>query len=785
MDLFIDRCQERNILLRTIQEQCSDSHVLFLAAPSGIGKTRLVDYVVNEYGYRVPYRVKITKGEASETTDGFYFKKLVRLISKNAERYWKLRSFSQFCQMRDIPGAALRIGINSILPAIGKEIDHITNSMNKADAWMDDNTYYFDLSKEYVINILNSLSNLVVIAMENFQCIDSYSMELLAHILKYSNNVLLFSEYTYSTYGTSVNKLCKTFQKNGIRTDAYRLNKLPKQEILNVLSNNKLYDMISSSYDDSNGNLFMLSLLLDKEDSNLQSLTYQDTIKDTLERLTKPEKIILSSIELHQGQMHCSELEKLDQIVPLLTKENKTVKDNLDNLCQEGLLIINKSIYVLAHDSIVSEIKANTQFKQTYLISINAWINHYKQLDYSLELTEEQRLNCNKQILLLALRKEDCTLFVQELEKINSSLQAYPIASLVLFLTALIKQYEKDKTNSDWDTVVYRWCIYIYYQCGQFKHILDFDINTVQRLDDIAKTCYLAAMSSEEPVKAESILYTWFKKDENSEMNLALSLVKLRMLRAQGEIKKCKRLWNTLNKDNTYAQSKLKADIFRYVSLCETSDYNLRINKQKQAYKLYKKQNRTYGQIASSIIISRDLCFKQKLKESEKWLETAKKLMKATLYPRHQYYNNAGLLQLFNESYDSAINYFNRALEICTNSDDIILIESNKLSVFIITNNFSDTSDELFHRLFDEYFKCNKITNNELLYNCYNYANLKHLEREKQKLQRHYEKLVCEINNPQSDQHYQSNILKYVNGKCLPVFVIDWDIDYYNVLNSY
>lgn len=785
MDIFIDRCQERNMLLHKIQEQGTDSYVLFLVASSGIGKTRLVDYVVNEYGYRVPYRVKITKGAASEATDGFYFKKLVRLISKNAEKYWKLRSFSQFWQMRDIPGSALRIGINCLLPAIGHEIDHITTSMNEADAWMDDYTYYFDLAKEYVINILNSLSNLVIIAMENFQCIDSYSMELLAHTLKHSNNVLLFSEYTYSTYGTSVNQLRKTFQENGVRTDAYKLDKLPKQEILNVLSNNKLYDMISSSYDDSNGNLFILSLLLDKEDSNLQSLTYQDTIKDALERLTKPEKIILSSVELHQGQMPSSELEKLDQIVPLLTNENKTVKDNIDYLCQEGLLNINKSAYVLAHDSIVSEIRTNIQFKQAYLIAINAWINHYKQLDYSLELTEEQRLNCNKQILLLALRRGDYMLFVQELEKINRSLQAYPIASLVLFLSALIKQYEKDKTNPDWDNVVYRWCIFIYYQCGQFKHILDFDINTVQQLDDIAKTCYLAAVSSEEPVKAESILSTWYNNNEKDQMNLALSLVKLRMLRAQGEMKKCKRLWNKLNDDNTYAQSMFKADICRYISLCETNDYNLRINKQKQAYKLYKKQNRTYGQIASAIIISRDLCFIQKLKEAEKWLEIAKKLMTSSLYPRHQYYNNAGLLQLFHESYDTAIDSFNRALEICTNSDDIILIESNKLAAFILSNSLSDTSDDLFRHLYDEYFKYNDITTNELLYNCYNYANLRHLESEKQKLQRSYEKLVCDINNLQSELHYQSNILKYVNDKCLPVFVIDWDIDYYNVLSNY
>ena len=332
--------------------------------------------------------------------------------------------------------------------------------------------------------------------------------------------------------------------------------------------------------------------------------------------------------------------------------------------------------------------------------------------------------------------------------------------------------------------MVYRWCIFIYYQCGQFKHVLNFDINIVQQLDDVAKICYLAALSSEEPLKAESLLGLWYKKNKNCQTDLALSLVQLRILRAQGEMQKCKRFWKRLDNDNSYVHFMLKADICRYVSLCEMNDFNIRISRQKLAFKLYKKQNRVYGQIASSIIISRDLCFIQQFKESEKWLETAKKLMTTVLYPRYQYYNNAGLLLLFHKSYDSAISYFNRALEICTNSDDIILIESNKLSAFILNNNFSNTSDGLFKRLYSECLKYNNITANELLYNCYNYANQRCFAMEKQHLQQSYEKLVREIKNPKSEQHYQLQILKLVNGKCLPVFVIDWDIDYYNVLGN-
>ena len=182
MDLFIDRDQERKQLLITIQEQYNNSHVLLLAAPSGIGKTCLVDYVVKESGYQVPYRVKITKGECAETTEGLYFKKLVLLVSKNAEEYWNLHSFPQFHQMRDTPGVALRIGISSILPAVGQEINQIMSSRNEVESWLGDYSFYFNLAKEYVISTLKDLPHQVIIAIENFQGIDSYSMEILVDL---------------------------------------------------------------------------------------------------------------------------------------------------------------------------------------------------------------------------------------------------------------------------------------------------------------------------------------------------------------------------------------------------------------------------------------------------------------------------------------------------------------------------------------------------------------------------------------------------------------------------
>ena len=131
------------------------------------------------------------------------------------------------------------------------------------------------------------------------------------------------------------------------------------------MSINKLYELISDTYDNSDGNLFKLRILWDTSESSLQSITYQETITASLEHLTEPERIILSSIELHQGLLSYDKLAELSSAVIINPEEKKSLKDHLDYLCKVGLL---KSIgfdYMLAHDSIVSEIRNSKRFKRT------------------------------------------------------------------------------------------------------------------------------------------------------------------------------------------------------------------------------------------------------------------------------------------------------------------------------------------------------------------------------------------------------------------------------------
>ena len=86
--------------------------------------------------------------------------------------------------------------------------------------------------------------------------------------------------------------------------------------------------------------------------------------------------------------------------------------------------------------------------------------------------------------------------------------------------------------------------------------------------------------------------------------------------------------------------------------------------------------------------------------------------------------------------------------------------------------------------LYHEYQLHNHIVSDELLYNCYNYAIQGEHHEIVSDLQKSYDCLVDKIKNPKGVYFNLSSLLQYVDSRCLPVFVIDWDIDFYSVLNN-
>lgn len=786
MNIFIDRNSERKAFLNLINDFKQRSRVVLLAAASGVGKSCLIDEVIRESNYIWRYRVEISGGDAVSASTGLYFKRFVRLFSEFAKEDIGLYTFEQYIHDVDAPNSILRSGINLLFPVVGHEMRHYESVSHNVSSWLEQNDYYYELALNYIRKIIATLNGRqIIFSIENAQGIDLESTRLITKLLEISSNILLFLEYTVNGDASSQNRLESSFKEAGIDYSAYSLNKLPKMEIMKAISTNRLYDIVSDSYDKSDGNLFKLRLLWEDERYTSHNIQYEEAIKTTLAHLNDTEMIILSSLEMHQGQIDRNALDELDQIIPTMPKTGNALNDSIEYLLDAGVMLLRNGYYLLAHDSIAKEIRESVRFKKPTVIAIDAWIKYYQRLNDSLEVTIESRLGNDRQIILLALRKSDYSLFVDELNAIAESLTKYPITQLVYYLDSLLRIYNDNKRDNSWDKIIFQKCLAVYYHCGQFKYIIELaDYADIGALDDISKVCFLAAVSSEDANKAEIMLQSSLALPETPKYQIIKQLLIIRIKRAKGEISKCKALWEKLKEQIEKSKTSLAADVFRYASICETKDYNLRVSNLKSAYELYRQDKRAYGEIATCLILSRDLFFLNKHGESKEWLEKAGKLLSNTLYPRYQYYNNAGLIHLFDEEYETAQNCFNRALRICTNSDDLVLIKLNKLCMHLLQNSFTEASDALFCSLSKENLYGDSVIADELLYNCYQYANTRSYKVEKEKLTKPFQRLMKDFDNPKSLNHYQRLILNQTEMKCLPIFIIDWDIDYYSVLGS-
>lgn len=784
MDIFIDRNEDRKAFLSLINNYNHYSRVVILSATTGIGKTSLIDKVINEYGYTNRYRVEISNGEAFNSAEGIYFIRFLRLFSEYAEKDLGKNTFDQYIHDLDIPNSIIRGGINQFIPVLGHEMRHYETVQHNVTTWFEQNDYYYESALNYIRRILSSLDGQqVIFSIENAQGLDPFSTKLITNLLKTTNNILLFLEYTITSSTYIPEKLEDSFKRADIVAISYKLNRVPKEEIMKVISVNRLYDIVGDTYDKSDGNLFKLRLLRNEEISTCYDIQYEDAIRSIMARLNDDERIVLSSVELHQGYLSDMNVNRLHLILPDMSEHN--VSTVVHYLLKNNIVSYRNGNYVLAHDSISNEIKTDVRFNKATVIAINAWIKYYQQQNKSFEITNDERLGNSRQIILMALRARDYDIFAEELESISKALTNYPISLLVSYLDSILKIYYDNKGDNSWDKVIIQKCLSIYYQCGQFKKIIKLEeYSDIKSLDDISKICFLAAVSSEDAVRAERIMRSILTIPSTLDYQTAKQLLKIRILRAQGEQDHCKKIWNKLIKQVAKEGSSLIADVCRYVTLCEMNDYTRRIENLKQAYNLYIQSKRSYGIIATCLALARDSFFIKKHDDSRAWLETAKNELPLTLYPRYQYYNNAGLLDMFDTNYETALGSFNRALEICTNSDDIALIKINKLCVNLLQKQYTEESDAIFDSLYKSCFATDSILFDELVYNCYQYADKRNLTDKKEQLAPKYKSVSNRIHNSESANHYQERLLDQTNKACLPVFIVDWDIDYYSVLGN-
>ena len=196
MDIsFVNRVKERGQLGNLLQTNVSANRAIFVCGKSGIGKTALVDNVLEKINNKHIYHVK-TK-HSSDYADGYFYRELAKSISIAKANDMSLTLFVQDLRSRVANKNAAINGVNSLRASI---VDMIPNGVIKFvnalfDSALEVATFKeekvlsaydvesFALINEYVRYIFNHETN-IVLHFENIQDIDSVSLMTLTELLK-------------------------------------------------------------------------------------------------------------------------------------------------------------------------------------------------------------------------------------------------------------------------------------------------------------------------------------------------------------------------------------------------------------------------------------------------------------------------------------------------------------------------------------------------------------------------------------------------------------------------
>ncbi|TGY72543.1 hypothetical protein [Phocaeicola sartorii] len=161
-----------------------------------------------------------------------------------------------------------------------------------------------------------------------------------------------------------------------------------------------------------------------------------------------------------------------------------------------------------------------------------------------------------------------------------------------------------------------------------------------------------------------------------------------------------------------------------------------------------------------------------------------------TVFPMYMFYNNQSVLGILTQDISGKVllNLY-RALEICTNSDDSIAIQSNLLCCCIIQkdkNSGVEFYQNLLTTLRNSYYQ-NSLISQSVVYNCYKYAHIIDDAENIPFLAKHYSRLekYYKMGNILSSTNNYPQVPSIIQKEYFPVLMVNWDIDYYTVLNSY
>ncbi|MXV14000.1 hypothetical protein [Hufsiella ginkgonis] len=677
----------------------NQSRFIVLAAPTGIGKSGLVDQAFADNDFFI--RVKIAKHDSSKDVPYLYLKELARAISLSSLRG------SAFPSFRDHVVTKERSLVNTfrhILADVATS-NSIANSAELGRVLKDskDTTTLINLlfneeyndsigfAYRYIQEVLKERR--VAVSIENIQNIDKESLSYFHEFLLSYSTLYLIGEYTTDNkYQISTTDLLSYCSAPGVKADLIDLNKLSIDEILREYKNvpDIIFRILKNSYEQSSGNLHHLQVLVsDLTEKKIteypENIKYDQVISNELNTLSTDESFILSLVIAHGGKVDTDILKSVllgieDEY--LLKFDMASVNEMISNLVYKKLLVEDDITIATAQDSVIEKALESISLKKYFFLSYKSWLGFYQKVDNSgndANLPKSEVLSW--QILFKALLN-DLTGIVELLNEIHKlSLLSITPRRAIKYLEKVKEVIGKNFHATNQQTLTERInhkITQILYRLWLFEDIPKY---TSAHLDNLSMFLYHTSSLAVIGRSDEAIALCTTRLGETDRQEAGgILLVRIAAYRSSNRYDECEEEWLRLYNEGVYDGTKYEGIFLQCSDIALLSHHELRLSCLQKAIEIFRQEENSLNEISARVAYSQQLGYDGNLEEAEAHLAIAREKSQLHFAGLYCISNNLCVLKLQKkESSREIIEKLRIALRSCEAALDRFILLNNLL----------------------------------------------------------------------------------------------------------
>jgi len=718
--MFINRTNDIQFLRGDIASKRDKARFLLLSAPSGIGKSSLVDHAFKDGLDKILIRVKVAKHEESRNVPALYIRELGRSINYFASNQGYVATFEEYYRRSNNEKGFAYLFKTIAADFIKKETDS-----EEAKTWIksrgsrndpsiianaifsSDNMAAHGAVVGYVSDVLKN--NRLVVTLENIQNIDDDSLQFLKDLLVFNKGLYFIGEYTDDEVRQiDKNDLASYFECPNVSVSRLSIKKLPLQEIIKECHDKPeiIMQILHDSYEGSSGNLHNLRILLSDnylEKNSVKDIPqqYDSILKQRITSLTADDSMLLAAVVAHGGCVDIELLIKCNRNAGLIASSAFnlfSIEHALERLVQYDLLKFSDAKAMVAQDSVIDAVISGMRHTKYLLISYRSWLSLYQSLKLGIDdlfISKSEILSWEVYFRALLSDLSGIKQLLDEIYELTLLSSAPKRA--IRYLEGLKCNFSK-QTNLDYSKEVYKLIDFgimrTLYRLNLFEEIPKY---SAQYLNDqtalIFHTSSLA-LTGHSDVAIDMCNNELLGADE--EHKLEFLIIRIAAYRASNQYKNCENEWVRLHKLGIFANTKYEAIFLRCSDLALMSKHSERIQHLTTAIDMFKKSGDYLQEISARNALAQHLGYEGDLDGADCQLKIAEQRA-SEIYNRYYVVeNNVGVLNLQRGNVsDKVIQRIKGAAYTCDTFLDKFIIWNNLLVAY----SMEGSANELEHVL--------------------------------------------------------------------------------------